>query len=892
MTSTRVATKTPKSARDTPAMRQYFGFKQEHPNCVLFFRMGDFYELFDEDARIAARELGLTLTERTKGLAMAGVPHQTLEQYAQRMVSSGYHVAICDQVQDPKDAKGVVDRAVTRVLTPGTLVDDAMLDESASNILAGAIIEEQDCALALVECSTGEFQLVRCALRDLTDELARAGVSELIAPELATGEIHASLGTAARDAGCALTPRPSWQFGADECVRSLCRQFGVSSLSGFGLSEEDGLARAAGAVVRYLLETQRPDSTESRGVLGHLQIPRVQASDDRLVLDATSLRALEIEQTIRGASQEGSLLGVFLEHGGRRTPMGKRLLRAWLKNPSVDTNEIRARQRCVTSLLDDRRFARDIAEHTERIQDVSRIVGRLGLGRATPRDVVALGHSLSRLDGLIEVLASAPSFEATISSLRALCAELTPLSEEILRMCVENPPAHLREGGLLADGVDRELDEARGLERDASSWLTTYQAQLAETHELPNLKVGYNKVFGYYIELPAAQARRAPDEFTRKQTLKNAERYITPELKEFEEKVLSATERAISREQVLFASLCDRCVDCANALGEFGRVIARVDVLLCFAQVGDRKGWIVPEVVEEPIVRIVDGRHPVLDDLLGDDFVPNDTELATPESGALSLITGPNMSGKSTYIRQIAILTLLAHTGSCVPASSATIGLCDRIFTRVGADDALHAGQSTFMVEMIETANILHHCTDRSLVVLDEIGRGTSTLDGLALAWAIVERLAGNGEHRAPRTVFATHYHELTSLEDELDGRVRNLHVAVREWGDEVVFLHRIQSGRADRSYGIHVARLAGVPRKTVERAQSLLESLAVSHESSHIGSDRSPRQEHAQPGLFSSVGTHPLVELLASLEIESMSPLEVFDRVRTMRDQARDELA
>jgi DNA mismatch repair protein MutS len=447
----------------------------------------------------------------------------------------------------------------------------------------------------------------------------------------------------------------------------------------------------------------------------------------------------------------------------------------------------------------------------------------------------------------------------------------------------------MREGGLIRDGMDAALDDARGLERDASSWLGEYQRDLVEKHELPNLKVGYNKVFGYYIELPAAQARRAPDTFTRKQTLKNAERYITPELKEFEEKVLVASERAISREQELFEKMCGACARLGHELSRFGEAVAWVDVLLCFAQVADRKSWVMPSVVDEPVLTISDGRHPVLDDLLGEDFVPNDTELGTTGCRGVTLITGPNMSGKSTYIRQIAILALLAHTGSCVPCASATIGLCDRIFTRVGADDALHAGQSTFMVEMTETASILHSCTPRSLVVLDEIGRGTSTLDGLALAWAIVERLASDADDRAPRTVFATHYHELTSLEEELPGRVHNLHVAVREWGDEVIFLHRILPGRADRSYGIHVARLAGVPRETVKRAQTLLETLAVSH--SGPQTPGAATDDPSQLGLFGAPPTHPLVERLAEIEIEGMTPLEVFDLVRTMRDEARESL-
>ncbi|MHC5022713.1 MAG: DNA mismatch repair protein MutS [Planctomycetota bacterium] len=869
-------------------MRQYARFKAEHPECLLLFRMGDFYELFDDDAVTAHRALGLTLTQRTEGIPMAGVPHHAVETYIRRLIEQGHRVAVCDQVQDPREAKGIVERAVTRVVTPGTLVDEALLDEARPNRVAAVQFlesgDESAAALAVAELSTGQFTVMDLPSGRVIDEVARLAPSEIIHVETADGSTPPRVEALRRAIACALTPRPGWTFRTAEAREALTGHYGVSTLTGFGLEDDDVAVGAAGALLRYLLQTQAPDGgTET---MRHLRPPRRAQTDSFVTIDGTSLRSLEIERTMRTGETSGSLLSI-LQRG--RTAMGKRLLREWICFPLRDRASIEARQRMVGVLADDEALADALADELDPIQDVARMAGRLGLGRATPRDIVALGRSLERIAPIAERLEARPAFASMHERLTELAIRLTPLALLIEQRCVDDPPAHLREGGLFRDGVDAELDEARSLHRDASTWLAAYQKRLIEQTAVASLKVGYNRVFGYYIELTAAQADKAPPEFTRKQTLKNAERYITPELKEFEDKITTAEARAVERENLLYQRLCAHAASHAEPLATFGQVIAELDVLRGFGEIARRHGYVRPDLVDEPILDIRQGRHPVLDRLLGERFVPNDCGLGLagepcPETGAaarLALITGPNMAGKSTYIRQVAIIVLLAHTGCFVPAESARIGLVDRIFTRVGASDELHAGQSTFMVEMTETANILHHATNRSLVILDEIGRGTSTLDGLSLAWAITESLADVG----CRTLFATHYHELTDLADRRAG-VTNLHVAVREWGDEIIFVYRILPGRTDRSYGIHVARIAGLPSATVRRATELLEKLAVHTEGSVPAVPASAPAPAAQLSLFTEFVDHPILAQVRALDLNRLTPLQAFDELRRWQGQ------
>lgn len=942
-----------KDPYDTPALRQFTRFKAEHPDCVLFFRMGDFYEMFGDDAVEMSRLLGLTLTERPKGVPLAGVPHHQKDNYIARMVAAGRRVAVCNQIQDPKDAKGVVERAVTEVVTPGTLVDEGLLgDESAS--VAAAVRTTAGWAGAAVELSTGRFTLFDVGNEDsggsLSEHIARLGVREVLCvagdeAENAPGE--QALRDVAAEPGLSFTTRPAWQFRHDEALRVLLDQFGVASLAGFGLGDDDPAIPAAGALVAYLIETQSVSDKPTTGgkwatsggefqgqtrSLAHLRPPAREADAGVCRLDAVSLRALEVVRTIRGEhgrgadDASGTLLGVFTLPGKGKgggllaTPMGKRLIREWLCRPLADADAIVARQHAVATLVGDRRVSADLASALAKMPDAARLAGRVALGRATPRDVVAIAEALERIGPTRAAISGAPAFGALDARLAGIETGLGELASTIRATCVDEAPANLRQGGLIRDGVDAELDEARLLQRDAGRWLADYQARLTETHDLPSLKVGFNKVFGYYIELPAAQARRAPAEFTRKQTLKNAERYVTPELKEFEEKVTTAEDRALERERVLFTGLLAESARSVEAIGRFADATAELDVYAALAEKAHRRGWTRPEIVDDAVLAIEGGRHPVLDELLGERFVPNDVALGRsepPHSGSdsaspgmdadvehdrrsgeasdsprLALITGPNMAGKSTFIRQNALLVLLASIGSYVPADRATVGVCDRIFTRVGADDALHRGQSTFMVEMTETAAILNNATPRSLVILDEIGRGTSTLDGLSLAWAITEHLSGCDKTPGPRTLFATHYHELTELEERLPGRVRNLHVQVREWPDaqghtEIIFVHRIAPGRADRSYGVHVARLAGVPRGVTDRAEGVLALLSV-QEGHRVESSRVEPPKAAPSGqmaLFTEYLPHPVVDRLREIKIDALSPMQAFDVLRRLVD-------
>lgn len=947
-------------------MRQYARFKALHPDCVLFFRMGDFYELFHDDAVLVHRVLGLTLTQRTEGIPMAGVPYHALEGYLRRMIEQGYRVAVCDQIQDPAEAKGVVDRAVTRVLTPGTLIDDALLEEGASNQIAAILFSEAGdssaATLAVAELSTGRFMLTDVPSDRVADELARFDPSELLYVETADGRPPPRVQRICEAIGCALTARPSWTFRLQDARDLLLAQYGVTTLAGFGLEEDDPAIGPAGALLRYLRETQAPDAEDGAapGGLAHLRPPKRQPTDRFVIIDATTLQSLEIERTMRTGRSEGSLLSVIQRCA---SAMGKRLLRQWLCFPLRDVKAIEARQRAVAALTDDRAFAADLARHVAGVQDVARIASRISMHRASPRDLVALGRSVAHLSDVAGLMDARPAFRDRHQRLDELGGTLRPLSETIIARCVDAPPAHLREGGLFRDGVDGELDEARLLQRDANTWLAAYQKRLTEETTIPSLKVGYNKVFGYYIEITHTHAAKVPESFNRKQTLKNAERYITPELKEFEEKVTTAEARAIERERLLFDRLCRQAARHAPALAEYADIIAELDVLACFADIAARYGYVRPTIVDEPIIDIRTGRHPVLDRTLGRQFVPNDCVLGgrrdgdterrrdeeqaqagrssapgaidqnaaaagadadaghegtearrheaeeagedtgigassslqasrpsslrpaspKPQASSLALITGPNMAGKSTAIRQVALIVLMAHTGCFVPAEQATIGLTDRIFTRIGASDELHAGQSTFMVEMTETANILHHATERSLVILDEIGRGTSTLDGLALAWAIAESIADIG----CRTLFATHYHELTSLADRLEN-VTNLHVSVREWGEEIIFLYRILPGRTDRSYGIHVAKIAGLPRATIDRATQVLETLAVHTEAPDVPepAERAAPPPGAQLSLFTEYLPHPAVDALREIDLEKMTPMEAFDALRTLREE------
>jgi len=884
-----------RSKDDTPAMRQYHSFKRQHPDCVLFFRMGDFYEMFYDDAKLAHKVLGVALTQRSNGIPLAGVPFHAVEAYLRRMIEAGYRAAVCEQIEDPAVAKGVVKRDVTRVITPGTLTDESLLDESRENPLAALVPHSGNGAcVAWAELSTGAFSASTFTADELHDELVRIGPRELLyleddtAPATIGGRNIADL---AEQIGAVPTARPAWQFGQSEAAEILKRQFQVAALAGFGFRDDEPVIRPIAAVIHYLLETQKSgDGSEGRP-LAHLRPPLRFAREAHMVIDQVSLRSLEIDRTMRSGQTLGSLLGVMQQC---TTAMGKRLLRHSLCYPLRHRAQIEQRQRVVAALVDDGALLEALRGAMEKVQDVPRTVARLSVGRAAPRDLVALGNSAAQAARIVSILADRPAVRPYFDALDAIATDLTRLADTICAACVQTPPAHLREGGLIRDGFDEQLDEARTYQRDSQGWLARYQKQLIEETGIATLKIAFNRVFGYFIEVTAANRDRAPDSWSRKQTLKNAERFITPPLKQFEDKILGAEQRAIAREQALFTRLCDDAVQHVPGLNAFADVVAALDVLACFARRAVRHRYVQPRIVDDPVLHIEGGRHPVLDELLGDRFVPNDvglgsdgaTERRSDEGGSgqgagatLALITGPNMAGKSTYIRQTALITLLAHTGSFVPADSATIGLCDRIFTRVGASDELHAGQSTFMVEMTETASICHHATASSLVVLDEIGRGTSTLDGLALAWAITEHLSGQG----CRTLFATHYHELTVLAETF-ANVINLNVTVREWKDQIVFLHRIVPGATSQSYGIHVAKIAGIPTQVIDRASALLAQLEVSHHQP-ASEPRCDIPGDNQMQLFTQYLNHPAVDRLREVNLDALSPIQAFETLRHLRE-------
>lgn len=858
----------------TPMMQQYEDAKELCGDALLLFRMGDFYEMFHEDAKTAARVLGLTLTSRDKGenpVPMAGFPYHQLDGYLGKLIAAGFRAAVCEQVEDPKKAQGLVKREVTRMVSPGTLTDDALLDPRECNYLAAvAFPGVQDkragnqVGLAWADLSTGRFYAAVGLASQLGDQLARIAPSECLVSDELASEVARAAPT------LVLTKRPAWAFAYDTSLTALTQHFATASLEGFGFQDDDRLAiRAAGAVLDYLRETQRSS-------LDHIDrlIPYRQGS--ALEIDEATRRSLELTRTIRTGARDGSLLAVL---DRTVTPMGARQLGDWLANPLTDPAAINQRLDAVEELMQDDALRGQMRDHLRGVYDLERLLARVTTGRASPRDLSFIGRTLGNLPKLkAKITARRSPLLAQLEAELDLCPDLRGKLDAAL---VADCPLSARDGGFIRGGFAAELDRLRELAAGGKQWIAQYQKQAIERSGIPNLKVGYNKVFGYYIEVTHAQAEKIPDNFIRKQTLKNAERYITPELKEYEEQVLTADERAQELEYELFVQLRDTVAASARRLQATATALARLDALASLAELARQRAYCRPAVVPEPILEIVDGRHPVLESLEpGGTFVPNDTR-ADPDAGVILLITGPNMAGKSTYIRQVALLTLMTQMGSFVPARKATIGIADRIFARVGASDELTRGQSTFMVEMTETARILNNATGRSLVILDEIGRGTSTYDGVSLAWAIVEHIH---DRIGCRTLFATHYHELTDLTSSLGG-VRNLNVAVKEWEDNIAFLHKIVDGAADKSYGIHVARLAGIPGEVNERAKQILAQL----ESEHVGEDGRPkiaskkkrrRGGDIQLTLFGPP-EHPLLNTIRDLEVDRLAPIQALQLIQ-----------
>jgi DNA mismatch repair protein MutS len=841
----------------TPVRKQYLEIKRQYPDAILFFRLGDFYETFDQDAEITARELDIVLTSRNiaKGnrVPMAGIPHHAAENYLGRLIEKGYHVAICEQVGD-EPVKGLFPRQVVRVVTPGTVVEPGLLPGDMNNYLVAVVLDEQQVGVAYVDISTGEFAAAHLQAPDpetmIRQELVRLRPAEILLAE--------SMSLPNGDA-FHITRLPDWRFEFDRASEKLQQHFGTATLDGFGLGDKPQAIRAAGALIDYLADTQQP-------ALKQLTELSTYTFDEFMALDAETRRNLELTETLRTGEVEGSLLGII---DATQTPMGKRLLRQWIAKPLLDLTRIHHRHDQVEAFFSDGLWRAEVRNALKKVGDLERLTNRAAAGVAGPRDLAGLRTQLQLLPEVIELLGK-PKEKA----LKNLCGSLKPcvkVRKLLEKAITDEPPATLAHLGVIREGYSNDLDKVQEASRGARDWIANLEKVEQDRTSIKNLKVGYNKVFGYYIEVTKANSERVPKEYIRKQTLVNAERYITPEMKDYETQVLTAEERIREIEAELFREVCRKVAEQASNLLQTARALARLDVVTGLAEVAVRKGYTRPEVVDDDVLEIREGRHPVVEEfMLRGRFVPNDAVFE--EGERVRVITGPNMSGKSTYLRQVALISLLAQMGSFVPARSSWLGLTDRIFTRIGAQDEIHAGQSTFMVEMVETANILHHATRRSLLILDEIGRGTSTYDGLSIAWAVVEYLHNHPRLRA-RTLFATHFHELTRLAEMLPG-VRNYNVAVSDEGGQVVFLHKIVPGGADRSYGIHVAELAGLPRPVINRAQEILAQLEADASEVRLR-DRLPAHQMV---LFPE--TNPLLDELGGLDIDAMSPLEALNKL------------
>ena len=868
------------SKKETPLMSQYNAIKAQHHDAILFFRMGDFYEMFNEDARIGAKVLGITLTSRGHGktgdVPLAGFPHHALDGYLSKMLKAGYRVAICEQVEDPKLAKGIVKRDVIQIATPGTVMDDNLLSSRRNNFLTGIYCLEATCGLAAADMSTGEFQVSEIAKTKLPEALQAIGPSEVLLAENHAEEIKTLLKILPRVP--VFTSREDWIFQRNYGYETLTRHFKTASLKGFGCENLDTGLGAAGAVLTYLQETQKTD-------LSHIRSLRLMSDDDYMVLDSATRRNLEITASMSG-DHEGTLLSILDQ---THTAMGGRTLASWIQRPLKRFKAIRERLDSVEALVADCSLREDLAGELKGMGDLERLITKVVTRRANPRDIQALRRALLRIPALQQCLQ-----DLSTEMIRTLNSRLDPcenITDHIGKALVDDPPVSVGDGGIIREGYSKELDELRELAFSGKDWIARLQQTEREITAIPSLKVGFNKVFGYYIEVTKPHLAKVPETYIRKQTLVNAERYITPELKEMEEKVLHAEEKMAVLEQQLFDSLRGIVAESAETIQNTGRSVGILDCLLSLANAAEEYRYVKPDIAESYDLVIQEGRHPVVEQLLppGDPFIPNTCEMN--DESQIHIITGPNMAGKSTYIRQVGLIVFMAQIGSFVPATEARIGLVDRIFTRVGAQDNVAAGESTFLVEMNETANILNNATEQSLILLDEIGRGTSTFDGLSIAWAVAEYL-----HKEPRvrakTLFATHYHELTELELMLP-RVRNYNVAVKEWGDHIVFLRKIVPGGCDHSYGIQVARLAGLPIEIVQRAKEILRNL----EANELTPNEVPKlavsaevMQVAQPQLdIFREEEHKLRDALKDLDLNQMTPMEALQTLDALKKLIKD---
>ncbi|HLH71679.1 MAG TPA: DNA mismatch repair protein MutS [Chloroflexota bacterium] len=864
----------------TPLRRQYLELKRRFPDTILLFRLGDFYEAFDDDARILSSELDIVLTGRdvARGarIPMAGVPYHSLDVHLAKLIKKGYRVAVCEQLSDPKTSRGLVERDVTRVVTPGTVVEPALLDERRHNYLMAVVSDDRRVGLSYTDVTTGEFAATQLECDDskaLEREIERLQPAEvLIATEDALQE---DLAVICRRIGARLSEIERWKVELANAREALERHFQVSSLEGLGTSGYPLIVRAAGAIVQYLGEAQK-------AALSQIEELRTYQTSDYMLLDATARRNLELVETARLGASRGSLIWVL---DRTKTPGGARLLHTWLNQPLLDVNHLNQRLDAVEEFVQDAGARARLREKLGAVKDLERLINRVGQGVATPRDLLALKASLEAVPALREILQgdSRTVVSRRRQQLAAALDDGAPIVELIAQAIVDDPPANFADGGVIAPGFSSELDDINQSTSHAHRWIQNLEATERERTGIRGLKVGYNKVFGYFIEVSNANRSLVPDSYIRKQTLVGGERYVTAELKEYEAIVLNAKERVSELEQALFKQVCTQIASERQRVLRTARALSEADVYASLAEVAVQNRYVRPTLDEGTTIEIVRGRHPVVEQTRVDEpFTPNDLRLST-EDAQIIVLTGPNMAGKSTFLRQVALIVLLAQVGSFVPAESARIGLVDRIFTRVGAQDDVSAGQSTFLVEMLETAQLLTQSTRRSLLILDEVGRGTSTYDGMALAQAIIEYVHNHPKLGA-RTLFATHYHELTELAEVLP-RVRNFRMDVREEGKDVYFLHRVVPGGADRSYGIHVARLAGIPRAITRRAEEILRDLERG-DRRRTGRSAESVLEVVQLSFFG--GPNPVLEELKSLDLLSLSPLEALSKLFELQEKAK----
>lgn len=856
-----------RSAAETPVMKQFWEAKKAHPDTLMLFRMGDFYETFDRDAILASDILGITLTKRANGAAssvpLAGFPHHSLEQHLHKLLRAGHRVAICEQVEDPKLAKGIVKREVVEVVTPGTSLSDKYLDQKENNYLASIVLDKTEFGLAILDHSTGEFMTGQWKREDLLNLLKQFNPAEIIIPENQESELKAIPGLRSYF----ITHFADWQAEYSTGYENLTEHFTTKNLKGFGIEDLPLAIRAAGASLYYV-------SQNFKGRVNHITSVSMINDSGVMGLDAFTVRNLEVFKSLATQGVHGTLVSIM---DNAVTAMGSRLLKRWLSRPLSDKRKIEDRLEKIQEFYNDSHLRDDVRGILKNSADLDRIIARLSTGRATPRDAVHLGETLKKLD---LITASFGDNEPGLKSMLTEKAGVSKVIEQIDLTLVEDPPLNPAKGGYIKPGFSEELDEYRGLSENANDWLVKYQLELQQSSGINSLKVGYNRVFGYYLEVTKTHQDRVPENFIRKQTLVNAERYFTVELKEYEEKILKADEKIQQLESAFFRELSSLILESANLIQQNAELLSRIDIAAGLAALAQKNGYIRPKITIDSSIELKESRHPVVEQLLpvGEIFIPNDVYLDCTEK-QIGIITGPNMAGKSTYLRQVGLLVLMAQVGSFIPAESATIGIVDKLFTRVGASDNLAGGESTFLVEMNETANILNNTTDKSLILLDEIGRGTSTYDGLSIAWAVVEYLH-NQDKVAAKTLFATHYHELVELADQLP-RAFNLNVAVKEFGNRVIFIRKILSGGADKSYGVHVAEMAGLPKSIIQRSHEILSNL-MSRGDNELNVSLEVKQT-SQVDLFQEQ-EKMLRDELDEIDINTLTPLEALTKLNEIK--------